>query len=111
MVYAIIVRDGKEQLCCVDKIGKRAFPAEEFFRRDLGELCIDSNKIQGMPQTMEEFIQSYDVQWADDMALFFGSNPELGIALDPEREWAPLVKLEEAWSPLEKTRGRSLLEA
>lgn len=106
----MIEQNGKEQLCCVDKIGRRAFPAEEFFQRDLRELCIDSNRIDGMPETMEEFIQSYDVRWADDMALFFGSNPELGISLDPEKEWAPLVKLEEAWSPLEKTSGRGLLE-
>lgn len=110
MIYAMIEKNGKQQLCCVDKAGRRAFPAEEFFQRDLRELCIDSNKIEKMPETMEELILSYDVRWTDDMALFFGGNPELGIALDPEKDWAPLSKLEEAWSPLEKTRGRSLLE-
>ena len=110
MIYAVIGHNGKEQLCCVDKIGKRAFPTEEFFKQDLKELCIDSNRIERIPETMEEFIRRYNVLWADDMAQFFGSNPKLGISLDPERQWAPLIKLEEVWSPLEKTRGRSLLE-
>ncbi len=110
MIYAIIELNGREQLCCVDKIGRRAFPTGEFFKRDLTKLCIDSNRIGEIPETMEEFILRYDVLWADDMALFFGSNPELGILLDPEKRWAPLIKLEEAWDPLEKTRGASLLK-
>lgn len=110
MIYAIIWYNGKEQLCCVDKAGKRAFPVEEFFTGDLRELCIDSNKLKKIPETMDAFIDRYQALWADDMALFFGSNPELGILLDPEQEWSPLVKLEEAWSPNEKKRGRSLLE-
>lgn len=110
MLFAFMEQNGKEQLCCVDKIGRRAFPAEEFFRKDLKELCIDSNKSGKIPETMDEFISSYDVLWTDDMALFFGSSPELGIALDPEKDWAPLVRLEEVWSPLEKKKGRDLLE-
>jgi len=59
---------------------------------------------------MKGLIKSYNVLWADDMALFFGNNPELGIPLNPEKEWGPLVKLDEIWSPLEKTRGARLLE-
>lgn len=110
MIYAIIRNNGREQLCCVDKAGKRGFPTEEFFSRDLSGLCIDSNKVEKIPETLDEFIERYDVLWADDMALFYGSNPQLGILLDPEREWAPLVRLEEVWSPLEKTRGRNLLK-
>lgn len=110
MIYAIIKQNGKEQPCCVDKVGRRAFPTNEFFSRDLKELCIDSNKTDKIPETMDEFILSYNAVWADDMALFFGSNPSLGIPLDPDKEWAPLVRLEEVWAPLEKKRGRSLLE-
>ena len=110
MIYAVIAYNGKEQLCCVDKIGRRAFLTDEFFKRDLDKLCINSNRIDEIPKTMEQFIQSYDVLWADDMALFFGTNPELGIALDPEKDWAPLVRLEEIWSPQQEARGRGLLE-
>ena len=110
MIYAIMEYNEKEQLCCVDKTGRRAFSIKEFFNRDLKKLCIDSNKLEEVPETMDEFIRSYDVLWADDMALFFGSNPELGITLDPQNEWAPLTKLEEIWSPLEKTKGRYLLD-
>ena len=110
MLFAMIENDGKGQVCCVDKAGERAFPIKDFFQRDLKELCIDSNKINKIPETMEEFINQFDILWTDDMALFFGSNPELGLALDPEEQWTPLIKLEELWSPLEKTRGLSLLK-
>lgn len=110
MIYAIMKQDGKEQLCCVDRAGRRAFSVNEFFARDLREFHIDSNKIEKIPATMEEFIRDYDVLWADDMALFFGSNPGIGVNLDPENGWAPLVKLEETWSPLTEVRGLSLLE-
>ncbi len=109
MIYAVIAYNGKEQLCCVDKVGRRAFLTDEFFKRDLDKLCINSNRIDEIPKTMELFIQSYDVLWADDMALFFGTNPELGIALDPDRDWTPLVRLEEIWSPQKEARGRALL--
>lgn len=110
MLFAFMEHDGREQLCCIDKIGRRAFPAEEFFKRDLKGLCIDSNQIGRIPETMDEFIQSYDVRWTDDMALFFGGNPDLGISLDPEKDWAPLVRLNEVWSPLQDIRGKELLE-
>jgi len=110
MIFALIEHSGKEQLCCVDKIGKRAFLTDEFFQRDLKELCIDSNKVDKIPETMDEFIRHYDALWADDMALFYGSNPALGISLDPEKKWEPLTKLDEVWSPLSETRGRDLLK-
>lgn len=110
MLFAFMEHDGREQLCCVDKIGRRAFPAEEFFKRDLKGLSIDSNKIDRMPETMDEFIECYNVLWTDDMALFFGGSPDLGIALDPENGWSPLIRLDEAWSPLTEVRGRELLD-
>jgi len=110
MLFAFMKHDGREQLCCVDKIGRRAFPAEEFFRRDLKSLYIYSNQIGRIPETMDEFIRHYDILWTDDMALFFGGNPDLAIALDPDNDWSPLVRLDEVWSPLLESRGRSLLE-
>lgn len=110
MIYAIIAYNGKEQLCCVDKIGTRAFLTDEFFQRDLKELCISSNQPDRRPETMDELIENFDPIWSDDMALFFGSNPELGIPLDPNREWSPLIRLDEIWSPLQERRGRGLLE-
>lgn len=110
MIFALIEHGGKEQLCCVDKIGKRAFLTEAFFQSDLKELCIDSNKVEKIPETMDEFIRCYDAFWADDMALFYGSNPALGISLDPDNKWMPLTSLDEVWSPLSETRGSSLLE-
>lgn len=110
MIYAMIEQNGKEKLCCVDKIGRRAFLTETFFQRDLEALCIDSNHPGRKPETMGDLIESYDVLWADDMALFFGSNPDLGIPLDPDKGWAPLIRLEEVWSPLHEARGRDLLE-
>lgn len=110
MIFATVEQNGKEQLCCVDKIGHRAFLIEEFFGRDLSSLAIDSNHADTVPQTINELISAYDAVWTDDMALFFGSNPELGIDLDEANSWIPLVKLDEIWSPLEETRGRSLLE-
>lgn len=109
MIYAIIEYNGKEQLCCVDKIGQRAFLTDEFFRRDLKELGVFSNHLPRRPETMEELIRSFDPLWVDDMALFFGSNPALGISLDPEKEWSPLIRLDEIWSPLHDMRGSGLL--
>jgi hypothetical protein len=110
MLFAVISYNGKEQLCCVDKIGRRAFLTNGFFDSDLKELAISSNCIEMIPETMEQLVGSFDPEWSDDMALFFGSNPDLGIELDPESDWSPLVRLEEIWSPLEETRGRGLLE-
>ena len=72
-------------------------------------LCIDSNQIDRIPEAMDEFIRLYNILWTDDMALFFGSNPDLGIALDPENDWSPLVRLDEVWSPLLDIRGKELL--
>jgi len=110
MIFAIIAWNGRERLCCVDKTGRRAFLTEEFFKRDLSGYGIDSNRIDKIPESMEELIRNYNVLWTDDMALFFGSNPDLGIALDAAGGWAPLVRTEEAWSPLEEIRGKELLE-
>ena len=110
MIFAVIAHDGTEQLCCVDKIGRRAFLTKEFFASDLRELRIDSNRPARIPETMEELVPGYDIRWTDDMALFFGSNPDLGISLDPEKDWAPLIRLEAVWSPLREERGRGLLE-
>ena len=109
MIFAYIKQNEKTQLSCVDKIGGRAFLLEDFFQRDLSELCIESNHLEITLQTMDELIENYDELWTDDMALFFGSNPELGILLDKEHDWAPLTNLDEIWSPLEKTRGLGLL--
>jgi hypothetical protein len=110
MIFAIIEKDGKEQICCVDKSGQRAFPVQEFFQRDLKELCIESNKVQHVPESMDEWIENYNTLWTDDMALFFGSNPDLAVALDSKNGWKPLTKLDVIWSPLSETRGQSLLE-
>lgn len=110
MIYSIIAHDEEEQLCCVDKIGRRAFLLREFFNKDLTELCIDSNQIDEIPGSMDQFITMFDILWADDMALYFGGRPELGVSLDPEKGWFPLVRLEELWSPQDDTRGPSLLE-
>lgn len=110
MIYAMMQWNGKEQLCCVDKIGRRAFLTDDFFLRDLKELRIESNAVPNPPRTMEELIRGYNAEWTDDTALFFGSNPDLGIDLDPEQNWAPLVRVEEAWSPLAEARGRALLD-
>jgi len=110
MLFAVISYDGKEQLCCLDKIGRRAFLTGQFFTSDLKELTITSNLIAAIPETMDQLIGSFDPTWSDDMALYFGSNPDLGIELDSDNDWAPLAKLDEIWSPLEEKRGRGLLE-
>ena len=110
MIFAIIENEGKEQICCVDKVGSRAFLISDFFNKDLTDLCIDSNRIDKTPESMDEFIDQFDILWMDDMALLFGNNSELGIPLESEADWSPLVKLEELWAPLEKTRGLRLLK-
>lgn len=110
MIFAVIENNEKEQLCCVDRIGARAFLLRDFFESDLKELCIGSNQIDQIPETIDDLIEHYNVEWTDDMALFFGGNPGLGITLDPENGWHPLVKLEELWSPLEEERGLGLLK-
>ncbi len=110
MIFATIENNGKEQLCCVDKEGERAFLLEVFFQRDLSEFCIKSNQTDKVPGTMEELINRYNELWTDDIALFFGSNPDLAIALDRKNNWLPLKNLDEIWSPLDERRGLSLLE-
>ena len=110
MIFAIIDIDGKEELCCVDKVGARAFPIKKFFQRDLKELRIESNRIDCIPQSMDQWIENYNLLWTDDLALFFGSNPDLAIELDAEKLWKPLIRLDEIWSPLETKRGPNLLK-
>ncbi|WP_227018076.1 fumarylacetoacetate hydrolase family protein [Sinanaerobacter chloroacetimidivorans] len=93
MIFATIEYEGGQQICCVDQVGKRAFLIEPFFRQDLSELAIDSNQVKKIPLTMNEFIEGYCDGWIDDLALFFGSHPEMGISLDEVRLLAPIPEL------------------
>lgn len=90
MIYATIEYKGEEHICCVDKVGNRVFLLKEFFNRDASELSITSNMIDASPRTMNQFISSYNQQWTDDIALFFGTHPDFSISLDEVKLLAPI---------------------
>ena len=90
MIFATVDYKNEEHICCVDQVGNRAFLLKEFFNRDLSALCIESNRINDAPDSMERLIEAFDEGWIDDMALFFGSNPEMGISLDEMTLLAPI---------------------
>ncbi|GAB1476398.1 fumarylacetoacetate hydrolase family protein [Bacillota bacterium] len=82
MIYATILYDGREQICCIDGVGCRVFLLEEFLADELG-----SDKI---PAAMVEFIASYKPEWTDKIALFYGRRPEGAIPLDQVKLLAPI---------------------
>jgi 2-keto-4-pentenoate hydratase/2-oxohepta-3-ene-1,7-dioic acid hydratase in catechol pathway len=75
MMYATICYNGKEEICSVDPVGNRVFLLSEFFK---------SRK------TMNEFIEEYKDEWTDQIAYFFGTNPDLSIPLDEVKLLAPV---------------------
>ncbi len=81
MIYATVYYKDREQLCCVDGVGGRAFLLEEFFRYVDGAECTAS---------MLQFINSYQPEWTDKIALFFGQNSELAIPLENLKLLAPI---------------------
>jgi 2-keto-4-pentenoate hydratase/2-oxohepta-3-ene-1,7-dioic acid hydratase (catechol pathway) len=90
MIFATIKYENEQQISCIDKVGNRVFLMKDFFNRDLSDLCVVSNKVKEIPQTMNQLIAGFDEQWIDDMALFFGSNPDLGIGLEDVKLLAPI---------------------
>lgn len=86
MIYATIDYEGRQQLCCIDGVGGRAFLLKEFFAaKGMGEdsrLCPDDS--------MLEFIRSYEAGWTDAIALFFGGHPELAIPAENVKLLAPI---------------------
>lgn len=74
MVYATVLYKGREKICCVDRVGERAFI------------------LDGFPENMIDFIASYEDKWTDDIALFFGSRPELAISLSELTLLAPIPR-------------------
>jgi len=80
MVFATVDYRGEELVCCVDKAGDRIFPIDLFFE-DLGLV---------VPKDMTDFIAAYKADYADDLAAFFGSRPDLAICTDEVRFLAPI---------------------
>ncbi|MGI6732113.1 MAG: fumarylacetoacetate hydrolase family protein [Anaerovoracaceae bacterium] len=90
MIYATINQNGKEKISCIDRVGNRVFLLEDFFSSDVEELNITSNQVKNVPETMNQFIAGYQDQWTDDIALFFGCNPELSKPLEEVQILAPI---------------------
>jgi len=80
MIFATIEFDGEEKVCCVDRAGERVFPISHFFE-NIGQPC---------PRDMNGFIDSYKDEYTDELALFYGTRPELAISLDDVRLLAPI---------------------
>lgn len=80
MLFATVEHHGEEKVCCADKAGDRIFPINLFFK-DLRLHC---------PEDMVNFISTYKPEFTDDLAVFFGSRPELAIAMDEVRFLAPI---------------------
>ncbi len=82
MVYATILYNEKERICCIDRVGERAFLLDDFFE--------DQNL--SAPKDMLDFIISYQDKWTDDIALFYGLKPELAIPLTDIKLIAPIPR-------------------
>ena len=82
MIYANILYENQEQLCCIDGVGGRVFLLNDFFNREGVE--------ENTPASMLDFIRTYRPEWTDDIALFFGGNPDSAISLDEVKLLAPI---------------------
>ena len=93
MVYATIVYNGNEQLCCIDAEGQRAFLLADFFREN-----DHSGENKSVPDSQHSdtdmilFIRDYREEWTDEIALFFGGRPELAIPLSEIELLAPIPR-------------------
>lgn len=75
MIYATIKYKEKEELCCIDREGNRAFLLSKYFNSQ---------------KTMNDFISDYREEWTDQIAYFFGCNPDLAIPLNHIKLLAPI---------------------
>lgn len=82
MIYATIEYDGGQRLCCIDGVGGRVFLLEDFLNKECG--------MNDAPSTMIRFIQNYQQEWTDKVAMFFGQSPESAIPLDEVKLSAPI---------------------
>ncbi len=80
MIYATIEYKGQQKVCCVDRAGDRIFLTDTFFE-DQGLPC---------PEDMTDFISAFKPEFTDDLAVFFGSRPELAICMDEVNLLAPI---------------------
>ncbi len=80
MIYATVEYNGEQKICCVDRAGDRAFLIEHFFLSE-GLSC---------PADMLDFIASYKDEYTDELAMFFGTRPDLAVCLDEVRLLAPI---------------------
>ena len=84
MIYATVLYKEKEQLCCIDAVGNRCFLLEEFFQKEGG--------IKNTPDTMQDLITMYRLEWTDRIALFFGQRPDNAISLAEMQLLAPIPR-------------------
>ncbi len=80
MIYATIEYLGAQKICCVDRVGNRVFLLDDFFK-DSGLPC---------PKDMIDFIASYEDEYTDELAFFFGNRPDSAISLDNVKLLAPI---------------------
>ena len=93
MIYATIVYNGKEQLCCIDAAGRRAFLLADFFREcDLSDENKSGPDLRQSDTDMISFIRNYQEIWTDEIALFFGERPELAIPFSEAELLAPIPR-------------------
>ncbi|MDD2216786.1 MAG: fumarylacetoacetate hydrolase family protein [Eubacteriales bacterium] len=82
MIYASIQYKNREQLCCIDVVGERVFLLADFFKEE----PVDKTATV----SMISFINIYKDEWTDNIAYFFGSQPELAIPLSEVNLSAPI---------------------
>ncbi|MDD2483936.1 MAG: fumarylacetoacetate hydrolase family protein [Eubacteriales bacterium] len=90
MMYATILYQEQEQLCCVDSFGERVFLLAEFF-----SVCQSPeapSTTEGFPADMLSFISCYQPEWTDEIAEFYGKRPELSIPLSSVELLAPIPR-------------------
>jgi 2-keto-4-pentenoate hydratase/2-oxohepta-3-ene-1,7-dioic acid hydratase in catechol pathway len=111
MIYATIYYKGKEQICCIDKVGARVFLIENFLKEEL--------KIEKTSISMLEFIKMYEPIWTDKLALFFGIRGEYAVSLNDVKLLAPIPRPERNivclgknyQAHIEEIKGKSISDA
>lgn len=89
MIYATIEWKGEKQLACIDRVGNRAFLLRDFFQAQREKISMVGINGGGFI-SMNAFVEAYDLEWTDDIALFFGNHPELSMPVEQLHFLAPI---------------------
>lgn len=82
MIFATVLYENKEQICCIDRAGERAFLLSHFLSEE--------TDAKERPESMTDFIVVCKDAWIDRIAYYYGCRPELALPLSDLELKAPI---------------------